>query len=546
MSTLVQALKFMNKRRYLYISSIVIMAVMKALLDVVTSFFVNHLYSGINHQDLLVIIKLSIKCILAGGVLISIWRCFTIVYNNEAKRVTADIQKEVYNKALKLPLEYYEQNSQGSFLSRLSYNINKAGDVYGSRFRRVVTPFLSVVVYLVSMLALNWKMAIILLITDMILFLFNLGINHPMKKISEKIITTKSKETGIFLNILRGVEVIKIYELKNTFYKKYERILKQWRKEQNIKNILLAGLESLQSGFDLLCSVLFLGIGIVMINSGFISLGELVAIYILYTSFNFHFLQIGKYIPELTECLVYMKDLFDFLEIKEEEDYANNTDAKMEEDMEESAAIAVKIRNVTFHYPQQENILNHLSLDFKAGKMTAVTGRTGCGKSTLLKLILGFYPIEGNIYLFGKNVKELGYHQVRDLISYVPQEAYLYNASIEENISYGKPGASEEEIVKAAMAANAHDFILKQPNGYQTVLKEGGVDLSGGERQRISIARAILKDAPVILMDEATSALDNESEQSINNFLKNCRKKTIIVVAHRPATIENAEIRVEL
>lgn len=226
MSTLVKALKFMNKRRYLYISAIVIMAVIKALLDVVTSFFVNHLYLGINNQDLSVILKLSIKCILTGSVLISIWRYFTIVYNNEAKRVTADIQKAVYNKALKLPLAYYEQNSQGSFLSRLSYNINKASDVYGSRFRRVVTPFLSVVVYLISMLVLNWKMAIILLVTDMILFLFNLGINHPMKKISEKIINTKSKETSVFLNIIHGVEVIKIYELKKTFCNKYESILK--------------------------------------------------------------------------------------------------------------------------------------------------------------------------------------------------------------------------------------------------------------------------------------------------------------------------------
>lgn len=543
MSTLIKALKFMNKRRYLYISAIVIMAVIKALLDVVTSFFVNHLYAGINSQDLSVILRLSIKCILAGSILIFIWRYFTIVYNNEAKRVTADIQKAVYNKALKLPLTYYEQNSQGSFLSRLSYNINKANDVYGSRFRRVVTPFLSVIVYLVSMLVLNWEMAAILLITDMILFLFNWGINHPMKKISEKIINTKIKETSVFLNIIHGAEVIKIYELKNTFSQKYESILKQWITEQNIKNILLAVLESLQSGFDLLCSVLFLGIGIVMINGGFISLGELIAIYILYTSFNFHFLQIGRYIPELTECLVYMKDLFDFLELKEEEEYESDTDLKIR-NTEES--IAISIHDVTFHYSQQENILNHLSLDFKSGKMTAITGRTGCGKSTLLKLILGFYPIEGDIFLFGKNVKELGHHQVRELISYVPQEAYLYNASIEENISYGKPGASEKEIIKAAKAANAHDFILKQPDGYQTILKEGGMNLSGGERQRISIARAILKDAPIILMDEATSALDNESEQSVNSFLKDNCNKTIIIVAHRPATIKNAEIRVQL
>lgn len=521
----------------MYMAAIVIMAVIKSMLDVITSFFVNNLYIGIGNADKSYILVLAARCVLTGGILIIIWRIFTIVYNNEAKRATAKLQKKVYTKAMRLPLGYYEQKSSGDFLSKLSYNINKAGDVYGSRFRRVVTPFISVVVYLFSMLLLNRKMTALLLGADIILLLLNLGMNKPMKLLGERVIAKKNEETGILINIINGIEIIKIFALEKIFKNRFYDVITKLKKEQNKRNLLLSILESFQNGFDLLCSVLFVGLGIWMIKAGDISLGSLVAIFVLYQSFNYHFLQMGKYIPELAECLVYLKDLFNFLKLEEE--YESSTSGVCER---LPGSNAISMRSISFGYPgAQKNIIENLSLDFPSGKMTAVTGKTGCGKSTLLKLILGFYPACGSIYIFGEKIEKLGYTKLRNMISYVPQEPYLYNVSIEENISYGRPGASGEEIVRAAMAANAHEFILKQPEGYKTVITKGGGNLSGGERQRISIARAILKNAPIILMDEATSALDNESERSINKFLTENSEKTIIVVAHRPATIDKAE-----
>lgn len=536
-------LKSMNQRKYLYIFSIFTMAVIKALLDVVTSFFVNRLYSCIENHTMDLVPELAIKNMILGIILITIWRYFTIVYNNEAKRATANLQKKVYQKALKLPMAYYEEHAHGGFLSRLSYNIDKASDIYGSRFRRVVTPFISVIVYLIAMFVLNWRMSILLLSTNVVLLLLNLTINRPMKKISEKILKTKSEETGVFLNILHGAEVIRIYAMKDMMKKKSHDVLTRWNKEQAAKNLLVSILESFNSGFDLLCSVLFLGIGTVMINNGIIALGELIAIYVLYTAFNFHFLQIGKYIPELTECLVYMKDLFDFLESEEETELYTTDNIEFSEN---TAAISTK--GITFAYSNEHKVLNDVSVDFESGKLTAITGKSGCGKSTLLKIILGFYCIDsGQLYLYGNEIRSLGYKQVRNCIAYVPQEPYLFNVSIAENISYGKQGANTQEIINAAKAANAHEFIMKQHNGYDTIVTKGGRNLSGGERQRIAIARAILKDAPIILMDEATSALDNESEKSVNDFLStNSHKKTVIVVAHRATTIERASVRIEL
>lgn len=540
MNVLAKSFAFMGKRSYLYLAAIAMMAILKASLDVLTSRFVNNLYLGMEHFDSFLFFRSVLECILPGCVLILLWRCFTILYNNEAKRVTAKIQKAVYTKSLRLPLNYYEENSQGSFLSKLSYNISRASDVYGSRFRRVVTPFISVFVYLCSMAALSWQMTLLLFAADLFLLFISLRLSQPMKNLSQHIIHIKSQETNLLLSMIRGIETIKIYGIEPDFQSKYSQILKQWNRKQNIRTLLLAVLESLQSGFDLLCSVLFVGIGVVMINSGLISLGELAAVYVVYGSFHYHFLQIGKYTPELAECLAYMEDLFAFLEMEEEDEPFIETGRKRIPENH-----AVSLRDITFHYPGKGNIYKHLSLDFQTGKMTAITGKTGCGKSTLLKIILGFYSIQGNVYLFGENIKT-GYRKSRSQIAYVPQEPYLYNVSIEENISYGRPGASKAEIIQAAKAAHAHDFILKQPDGYQTILKEGGANLSGGQRQRISIARAILKDAPIILMDEATSALDNEAELSINHFLRENRDKTIIVVAHRPSTVEWADVVMEL
>jgi ATP-binding cassette subfamily B protein len=188
----------------------------------------------------------------------------------------------------------------------------------------------------------------------------------------------------------------------------------------------------------------------------------------------------------------------------------------------------------------------------------ALIGRSGCGKSTIAKLLLGFYPISsGDIKFFGKSIKELGLENVRALIAYVSQEAYLFETNIIENIRYGKPNATDAEIINAAKLANAHDFIMKQANYHglifigllhNKIMSIGnGHNLSGGEKQRIAMARAIIKNSPIMILDEATSALDNESEFLIQDTITKLKKtKTIITIAHKQATIDFADIVIEL
>jgi len=205
---------------------------------------------------------------------------------------------------------------------------------------------------------------------------------------------------------------------------------------------------------------------------------------------------------------------------------------------------AVSFTEVCFGYNEENRVLNNISFELKKGTMTAIVGSSGCGKTTILKLLCCFYKSQkGNIKVLGNNMVDCSPSDIRSNISIVSQNAYLFPTTIFENIAYGREGAREDEIIEAARLANAHDFIMGLPKEYSTEIGDGNIKLSGGEQQRISLARAILKDAPIIILDEATSALDLESEQKVQESLQDfIKERTVLVVAHRMSTIKDADM----
>ena len=268
----------------------------------------------------------------------------------------------------------------------------------------------------------------------------------------------------------------------------------------------------------------------------------------MYGKFSKQFLMIGKYIPELSACIANAENIFEFLDEEREPeiwyaDHISDTNHNMNEKLTENDACALQVKNINFAYEKEQQVLKDFSLTIMKNECVAITGPSGCGKTTLSKLILGLYPVEsGDIYVNGKNIRKNPLSKIRSDIAYVPQDAYLFNATIEENIRYGKENATDEEVERAAKMANAHEFIMATADGYHTMIQEGGVNLSGGQRQRIAIARAIISAAPVILLDEATAALDSDSEYKVNQALKNIQgKRTIVMIAHRPSTIRMAD-----
>jgi len=247
--------------------------------------------------------------------------------------------------------------------------------------------------------------------------------------------------------------------------------------------------------------------------------------------------RLAKLHIELNSALVGVTMLFEFLDQQEVEDDASSAQAL------QVSQGQIALRDLTFSYREEEAVLNGLSFVAEGGKTTALVGQSGGGKSTVMAMLLRFYePAGGTIEIDGQDIRQVTRESLRRSIAYVSQETFLFHGTIRENIAIGKPDATEAEIIAAAKAAHAHDFIMGFEKGYETNCGEQGLQLSGGQRQRISIARAFLKNAPILLLDEATSALDNESERAVQAALAALQTgRTTIVIAHRLSTIRNAE-----
>lgn len=550
--SLMKSLKMMGKRLPLYLTGILMMTAFNALFEVAGSFFMKIIFEAAGNGMTPTYNQRMAVAVICGILSIILSSVFMCIYNNEAKRMTLVLKEMVFAKAMKLPYEYYEEHHSGEIISKMVYDTDVASNIYSSRLRRVLAPIIYVVVFAVAMIIINPLMTVILIALNVLLFITNTMISKPMKKVGKRLSQKNMVMTNIISNIIAGVEITKMYDVNHTGIRKYKAENNEYVITQKEKMRLSALLDMLNTAFDLLCSLMFIVVGIVLIQNGLATIGEIAAIFTLYTSLSVRFLQLGKNIPELINCIAYAERIFGFLNLPEENKCTGGKSAKdgrayssagMKPDVN-----AVDCENITFGYKGKELLFTGSSYRFPANKIIAVTGHSGCGKSTLAKLLLGFYELQdGNINIFGQNICDIGIEAARRQIAYVPQIPYMYNMSIRENIRYGKPDASDEEIISAAKLANAHEFIMESENGYDTVLNNRGNNLSGGQRQRIAIARAIIKDSPIIFMDEATSALDNESEQLISEAVAGLKdRKTVIMIAHRVTTIQSADMVVEV
>ena len=547
LKSLIKSLKLMERRLPLYLLAIFMMTALNALFEVAGSEFMKIIFDtagkscDVNSgQEIIIAIVLGVMSIIFASV-------FMCIYNNEAKRMSLKLKNIVFEKSMKFPYEYYEEYHSAEILSKMVYDTDVASNIYSSRLRRVVAPIIFVVVFAIAMAVINPFMTIILILFNALLFVTNSLISKPMKIVGKKLSQKNSTMTNIIYNIIAGIGLAKIYDFNLFGIEKYKKENNEYTRIQKRKMCLSALLEMLNNGFDLLCSLMFIVIGIILIQYELATIGELAAIYTLYTSLSFRFLQLGKNFPELVNCIAYAERIFEFLDLPEEVLHSENEEKECLSTVP-GIENAVNFNNILFGYKDKEKLFLGNTYFFPQNKMIAIIGHSGCGKSTLAKLLLGFYELQGgSISIFGRDSKELGVSESRKYVAYVPQSPYMFNESIMENIRYGNPNASDGEVIQAAKLVNAHDFIVKLEKGYDTILNNRGNNLSGGERQRVAIARAILKNSPIVLMDEATSALDNESEQLIANAIAGLKnKKTVIMIAHRMTTIQNADVIVEI
>ena len=553
----IRSMRVMGKKRFVYQGSIFVMSVTFALFGIMSSLLMKCVVDIAQTGEYERLGYSIVVIVVVGVISLLIYRVATIRYNVEAKRVYGDLSERVLDAEMSLPYSYYEKHHSGEIVSKVSYDLTKMGDIYGSRLRRVVMPFLQVVSYLIPMFLLSWQLTLCLLAVNSVMMAIELLLLNPMHRVSRELSGVNTAMTNRLSDMLQGMEQVRMFPGGRGTVAQFREENHHYEKKYGRKTLYTACLEGSSKGFELLCSLVFLMLGIYYVDKGYTTLGALAAIYTMYASFSFQFLQIGKYIPELVGCLANAQNIFDFLdEVKEPANwYRENGDERIAETAQAETpagqktttgiqhANAVEIRSLRFSYTGEEDVLCNFSLEVKKGECVAITGASGCGKTTLSKLLLGLYPLgEGDIRVNGMSMRECDLASLRRQIAYVPQEPYLFQGSIAENIRMGRPEATEEEIEEAAKQAHAHEFIMEFPEGYDTTVGERGNNLSGGQRQRIAIARAILKDTSIILLDEATSALDNASEQAVNEALRNLQgQKTILMIAHRPATIELAD-----
>lgn len=545
-----RTMRTMGKRRFMYYGSILGMSITFAMFSVMEAFLMKIVVDIAQKGEWDRLISSVVIIVITGVIVLLGYRFACIRYNVEAKRIYGKLYEQVLSHEMKLPCEYYENHHSGEMLSKVSFDLGRMGDIFGSRFRRVVMPFMMVVVFLVPMFALSWQLTLCLVAVNTVLIGVTMVLTGPLKSLSKKMSESNSIMTKHITDLIQGIIQVRMFEAGRKTVDRYNEEADVYARKSDKRNMFSSLLECANIGFDLICNLVFLALGILFVQKGYTTLGAIAAIYTMYGRFSRQFLQMGKYIPELIAYLTYAQNIFDFLDEKTEDEVLSCEelyDNKLK-GQEYNADYSVKISDLTFSYIKDENnapvvILDNYNERIKAGEFVAVTGASGSGKTTLSKLLMGFYkPDRGMIEVCGNNLDDISLSAGRSFFALVPQDAILFNMSIMDNIRMGRLDATEAEIIEAAKMANAHQFITEFTDGYDTVVGEKGMSVSGGQRQRIAIARAILKNAPIMLMDEATSALDNESERAVNETLQNLKgRMTIIMIAHRTSTIQMAE-----
>ena len=555
-----RTMRTMGKRRFIYYGSILGMSLTFAMFSVMEAFLMKIVVDIAQKGEWDRLIGSVVIIVITGVIVLLGYRFACIRYNVEAKRIYGKLYEQVLSHEMKLPCEYYENHHSGEMLSKVSFDLGRMGDIFGSRFRRVVMPFIMVVVFLVPMFVLSWQLTLCLVAVNTVLIGVTMVLTGPLKSLSKKMSESNSIMTKHITDLIQGIIQVRMFPAGRKTVDRYNEEADVYAVKSDKRNMFSSLLECANTGFDLICNLVFLALGILFVQKGYTTLGAIAAIYTMYGRFSRQFLQMGKYIPELIAYLTYAQNIFEFLDEKTEEEMLNHQEfnkERLHNEINNSCGhnnifnnidYSVNISDLTFSYIKDENnapvvVLDNYNERIKAGEFVAVTGASGSGKTTLSKLLMGFYkPDSGMIEVCGNNLDDISLSAGRSFFALVPQDAILFNMSIMDNIRMGRLDATEAEIIEAAKMANAHQFITEFTDGYYTVVGEKGMSVSGGQRQRIAIARAILKNAPIMLMDEATSALDNESERAVNETLQNLKgRMTIIMIAHRTTTIQMAD-----
>jgi ABC-type multidrug transport system fused ATPase/permease subunit len=460
-----------------------------------------------------------------------------VVMSRVGNAIVADIQRQIFDQMLRMKVSYYSRSHSSEFIARQSFISQSASSVLNVLITTFSRDALTIVGLVIVMVSTDPVLSILAL---MFVPLAAVGV----RKIGVRVRGIMATEFQGALQMMeslaetvQGIRIVKAFTLEDFMRAKQEKAISGFQAASNklarVSSRTSPIMETL-GGFAIAAVVLYSGYSVIIRgNSPGNLFSFITSVIMLYEPMK----RVARLHVDVSTSLFGVGLLYKFLDERDyEEDEPNRRELEVH-------AGRIEFRDVNFAYRPGETVLHAISFVAEAGRTTALVGRSGGGKSTVMNLILRLYEAEsGQILCDGVDTATVGLTSLRRQIAYVAQDNFLFKGSVRDNIAVGRPGASEDEIVAAAKAAYAHDFIMSFEKGYDSPCGEQGLQLSGGQRQRIAIARAFLKDAPIILLDEATSALDSESEQAIQKALRTlCEGRTTIVIAHRLSTVAQAD-----
>jgi len=433
---------------------------------------------------------------------------------------------------------FYDQQRLGHLITRLTSDIQSIQDMLVAALPLLLFNVMLVVGMLVVLLMINLSFGLLGLVSAFIVYLVLRRYLRAIKQMARQTRHSESDANAVVQENLRGIRVVQAFGLESYTQQQYEEHTRKALHFGTIAARLQSGLPSVVSLMTDTANLAALTLGGILVMLGHISIGDLLLFSAYLRTLYSPLRQMGKFSNTLTRASASAERVADLLET-----------APVIVDSPTALSIprlqgAITFQHVSFSYNQKRSALQNISFNIFPGMKVALVGHSGAGKSSILHLIQRFYdPQEGQILLDGRDIRDFTLASLRQHIALVPQEPMLFRASVRENIAYGRPGASEAEVIAAAQQAYADEFIRRLPQGYDTMLEEGGVGLSGGQRQRLAIARAILRQAPLLLLDEPTVGLDAQSEQLVVAALERLMAgRTTLVSAHRLSTIQRADL----
>lgn len=455
-----------------------------------------------------------------------------------SRKVIYAMRKDVFNKLLDLPIGYFDVHQTGDVISRITYDIDTINSSLSNDLIQVSSAVITVLGSFLMMLAISPKLVFIFVFTVPISIFMSKYLVKKTRPLFGRRSRKMGELNGFVEEMVSGQKTLKIYDQEENTIRKFnvknKEAVEAYYNAEYYGSMIFPTINFINN-VSLACISVF---GSLLYLAGEMTIGQISSFVLYSRKFSGPINEMANIMNDLQSALAAAERVFALLdELPEAEDT---------EEMAELKTVKgnIILENIRFGYDANQVIIRDLSLQVEAGKLVAIVGPTGAGKTTIINLLMRFYDVEsGNIYVDGNEIHELTRHSLRKAFAMVLQDTWIFYGSIYENLTYGKENATMEEVVNAAKAARIHSFIEHLPNGYETILSDEGTNISKGQKQLLTIARAILLDAKMLILDEATSNVDTRTEKKIQEAMRHLMKnKTCFVIAHRLSTIQNADL----